>query len=1802
MYTQRNSRSSRHFSEIMRRVFIAAISAELRNRGPKPPLRRAVLMLGLLLIVSGCVVAVWSRRETPAAAQTRGETARLNDEAARQIRSLLDEKQSRTPAQQKIDSQLLYTGRMRRGQEIAPGVRSLQTKVEADGDGRVVVDITAVFNRTLIEDLAARGAEIISAYPQYHSVRATVQLDQLEAIASLPAVRFIQPEQEADFLRRLAPEDDAAGPTGIWSRATRVRGFLREALASIAPGDTRDVQTGSKTSEGDKTHRADAARAMLGTNGAGVRIGVISDGVANLTTSQALGDLPQGVIVLPGQNGFGDEGTAMMEIIHDLAPGAQLYFASALGGVASFAKNIRDLRAAGCDIIVDDLLYFVETPFHDGQMSSVMSTTNGGLIAQAVNDVVASGALYFSSAGNSGNKNDDTSGAWEGNFTDGGTLPIIPGGTLNDFSGAPSTRITAIGGPINLFWSDPLGGSNNDYDLFVLNSALSTVIASSTNVQNGSQDPFEQITSGIAVNNHIVILKKDGAANRYLHLSSNGGRLSVNTPGATRGHSTSANAYSVAATPAATPFGAAPNPTGPFPSPFNANNKVELFSSDGPRRIFFDPAGAAITPGDFSSTGGLLRQKPDITAADGVMVTGVGGFPTRFFGTSAAAPHAAAIAALLKSANQAATPAQIRAALTGTAIDIETAGVDRDAGAGIVRAFEALQSIGATPSPNLELGPFAAAEILGNGNKLIEPGESGALAVKLLNTGVVDATNVNATLTTTTPGVTVTQGSSAYGDLSAPAGMAANATPFTFALAPNAGCPLRVDFALTITFAGGGSPRLLSFSVETGPPATVITSTLDATPPAPGPGFTVASGLQTGRLNRTGDFSSCGLSKTCPGQLPNSPAPRRYDAYTFTSCPVSASACVTVALNTACGGNSQLFAAAYAGSFNPDNLCANYLADSGGSPPAGGSATFSFNVPSGSTFTIVVNEVNPGMSSGCNYTLNIGGLCCQLTNVCPAFSSFSPAGAGPGATVMINGSNFTGVTGVRFANNLAAAFNVVSDTQITATVPAAVVTGPVTISKPGCPDLFTGPFKGDCAYTIAPASQIFTSSGGTGGVNVTTTSECGWNAVSNDSFVTVDPTSGVGNGAVNFTVAPTTAPTPRSGTITVAGRTFVVTQFGTSGVPPATWVTQNSNTTNQLNSVHFTSDNQGWAAGLNATLRRTIDGGSTWTTVNTGVAPANGFHSVRFINQNIGWAGGVMSLLFTTNGGGVFTTTSLPLSSPTTTHTPTSYFPISDTRIWGAGSASITTPTGVISGGALFRYGVDASGVTTDVITNVNPNVPTYQDIFFINSTTGAAVGDQGRIVRITNAEGVPPNFPVITTQTSGTTQTLNGIHMLDADAAWVVGDGGTILKTTNGGGTWTPQPSGVTTNLRDVHFIDASRGWAVGDGGLILGTTDGGNFWYPEASGVTSNLRSVHFATAAAGYAAGGNGVILKRLNCSYSISPTSANVAGGAGGGQVIVTAGAGCNWTAVSNDAWITVFIGARGSGNGVVSFAVASNPIATPRTGTIAIAGQTFTVTQAAATIPCPLVSGVNPTGAPVGAMVTITGANFTGVTAVKFANNLTAAIDSGSDTQLVVIVPNGAVTGPITISKTGCPDVQTAPFTVIRPIYEADVSPRPNGNGAVTISDWVQVGRFATGLDTIEPGEFQRADCAPRESLGNGAVTISDWVQAGRYATGLDPLALVGGPAAPGSPPPSAPLRTSPDLNGSQINIDQNQLHRVSASEIDSTGGLRRIAISLDSRGVENALGFSLLFNPSEWRFVSANEGRDARGAKLLISA
>src|SRR5438132_3768059 len=489
-------------------------------------LRAALILLLLVIVGLGIALSPGSQQakeerrnfapRSPAAKGGRSDQdtdQKIATTAEQQIQALIAEKESRTPARQKIDSQLLYALKMHRGESIAQGIGKLDVNVGADEAGVVTVDVTAIVNDELLSSLAGMGIDYYSAYPEYHTLRANISLDQLETIAALPQIRFIQPKQEAMLSVHPAVSEPRAVATGrgrlpdFRERAERVRVQLYQSLSDVQ--DKRILpEVGSKTSEGDTTHKASNARTTFGANGAGVRIGVLSDGVSHLSASQASGDLGP-VTVLGGQIGLGDEGTAMLEIIHDLAPGAQLYFATAINGIASFARNIRDLRAAGCDIIIDDVGYPNETAFQNGQAPSVISTTNGGVAIQAVNDVTAAGALYFSSAANSGNKNDGTSGTWEGDFVDGGALTSPPSGfpasgKVHDFdpSGAVSQFDTISAGsssgsstPISLSWADPLGGSTNDYDLFVLNSTGTSVISSSTNIQSGVQDPLELVSA-----------------------------------------------------------------------------------------------------------------------------------------------------------------------------------------------------------------------------------------------------------------------------------------------------------------------------------------------------------------------------------------------------------------------------------------------------------------------------------------------------------------------------------------------------------------------------------------------------------------------------------------------------------------------------------------------------------------------------------------------------------------------------------------------------------------------------------------------------------------------------------------------------------------------------------------------------------------------------------------------------------------------------------------------------------------------------------------------------------------------------------------------------------------------------------------------------------------------------------------------------------------------------------------------------------------------------------------------------------
>ncbi len=576
----------------------------------------------------------------------------VSDSAVAQMVAIAAIKQSFTAAQQKVDSNLVFAAKAAGGELAGTTVDTIPsvTGPGTDLTDYVAVDITGNVSPALLNTIDDVNGIVAHKAEALGMVRAWLPLGAVNTVAALDDVKTIQ---------------------------------------SAAPGVTN---VGALTSQGYITHTANRVVAG-GINGSGVTVGVLSDSASPTCVSSliASGDLPPDTTVLSGQAGSGaDEGCAMMEIVHDMAPGARLMFATANGGVANFANNIRGLQAAGANVIVDDFTYFNEGAFQDGP------------IAQAVNQVTANGAIYFSSAANSGNLTFGTSGTWEGDFLANGPagspLPA-DAGTIHNFGtvGSPQNfdQLTVTSSFISLKWSDPLGASTNDYDLYILNSTGTTIKGFSAGAQTGTQEPFEAIQQGTncgtasargycpAVGDRIVIVLFDGNP-RALRIDTNRGQLSIATAGSTFGHNAGANTVSMAATY----WNSAHTGTRPFVGPTNPN---ETFSSDGPRKIFFNPNGTPITPGNFlfSTNGGVTLTKPDLAAADGNSCKTPGFLP--FFGTSAAAPHAAGIAALIRSARPDWTPAQVLNAMTATAVDSMAPGIDRDAGHGIAMAWPAVQ-------------------------------------------------------------------------------------------------------------------------------------------------------------------------------------------------------------------------------------------------------------------------------------------------------------------------------------------------------------------------------------------------------------------------------------------------------------------------------------------------------------------------------------------------------------------------------------------------------------------------------------------------------------------------------------------------------------------------------------------------------------------------------------------------------------------------------------------------------------------------------------------------------------------------------------------------------------------------------------------------------------------------------------------------------------------------------------------------------------------------------------------------------
>ena len=486
-------------------------------------------------------------------------------------------------------------------------------------------------------------------------------------------------------------------------------------MVSGAGPRTSAVCQGSVTSEGLTQLHADQVQNSLGDTGAGVTVGVLSDSFDRNTTAAthaandvASGDLPGSgnpcgrstpVNVLDDSDSSGkDEGRGMLQIVHDLAPDAKLAFATAFSGELNFANNIRALATAGAKVITDDVTYFDEPFFQDGP------------VAVAVNDVTAGGATYFSSAAN--NNLIDSSGrniaSWETpSFRDGGSCPAgLPGYAQHclDFDPGPGVDntfgITVDPGAtlrVDLQWAQPWNGVATDLDAYLVGTSIK-----SENANRSTQKPFEFLagtnTGSTPITVNLAINRCDTTCNptsggdsgtprvKFALVQNGGGVSSTEYPTSSGGdtvgptifgHNGAANAMSTAAVP------------------YNNSNTVEPYSSRGPLTQYFGPVNGTTPAPPISPT---TLDKPDIAATDCAATTFFGslsGGVWRFCGTSEAAPHAAAVAALELSANPVLSVAQVKAAQTSTAAPVGS--FDHTAvGAGLLNAFAAVSSVVST--------------------------------------------------------------------------------------------------------------------------------------------------------------------------------------------------------------------------------------------------------------------------------------------------------------------------------------------------------------------------------------------------------------------------------------------------------------------------------------------------------------------------------------------------------------------------------------------------------------------------------------------------------------------------------------------------------------------------------------------------------------------------------------------------------------------------------------------------------------------------------------------------------------------------------------------------------------------------------------------------------------------------------------------------------------------------------------------------------------------------------------------------
>jgi hypothetical protein len=712
--------------------------------------------------------------------------------------------------------------------------------------GRVVVE--AHFEAgalARLEALKEAGARISVASRRYQTVALSVEPEDLEALAEVPGLSSVEA-----------------------SRAPIVYGAGETASTAVTP--TGPCEGGSVISQGLEQMNVAAAREAFGARGAGETVGVLSDSFDAATTAigggtiathahedEETNDLPGPASTCSGQqvpvdvlaegptSEATDEGRAMLQVVHDLAPHAELAFATAYSTELEFAHNIERLAepvsagGGGADVIVDDVAYFEEPFFQEGP------------VANAIRKVTGEGVVYLTAAGNdnlieSGTGNEYAS--WErSEFHDTACPSVVgsdageassdcmnfsPTGTDATFGITVEPKSTLI---VDLQWAEPWQGVKSDLDAYLLNRTGASIVASgrADNITEG--EPVEVLgwknTSSSSVEVQLVIdrcihncnsaanvstvprlkfgLMEDGAGvSKTEYPESNSGAGIVVGP----------TIFGHAGSPAAITLGAVK-----YTQSATAPTEPERYSSRGPVTHYFGPV-SGTTPAAELSTPEVI-QKPNLTATDCASTTFFATYSAgwHFCGTSEAGPHAAAVAALMEEIDPGTSPGAIRTAMEDSATPFTMVTACTAVGAGMLNADAAITALGGGLM-SVEESRCPATE------------ESRANEIK---SGSDTTPSVISTPNPVTPVVWVTKGPKALGDEATPTFEFSSSVPASFTCQVDGGTrqpcvspyvvPTRLadgthGFVVTGTSAEGlsGTSRVDEFTIDTKAPRTTI--------------------------------------------------------------------------------------------------------------------------------------------------------------------------------------------------------------------------------------------------------------------------------------------------------------------------------------------------------------------------------------------------------------------------------------------------------------------------------------------------------------------------------------------------------------------------------------------------------------------------------------------------------------------------------------------------------------------------------------------------------------------------------------------------------------------------------------------------------------------------------------------------------------------------------------------------------------------------------------------------------------------